>query len=212
MLANRHWNRQISASDGARVLRTYLAPGEILKGGWIMTKSGNLWAVGYDDMKRANQVREEIISLGWDKHYLMLDDVAVIARHPDGSFTLNREKFPAASNIVGASVVGFLAGLVVGTPITGATIGAMVGSAGSVAVSASVGIGDDFVEEVKELMKPGTSAIFVLDDEGDMDVILRKIRGLGGTVLKTNVDLERAQLIQSTLAAPSTQPGKSDAK
>jgi hypothetical protein len=27
------------------------------------------------------------------------------------------------------------------------------------------------------------------------------IRGLGGTVLKTNVDLERAKLIQSTLAA-----------
>jgi uncharacterized membrane protein len=141
----------------------------------------------------------------------MLDDVAVIARHPDGSFTLNREKFPAASNIVGASVVGFLAGLIVGTLITGATIGAMVGSAGSVAVLASAGIGEDFVKEVEGLMKPGTSAIFVLDDEGDMDVILRKIRGLGGTVLKTNVDVEHAKLIQSTLAAPSTQPGKSDA-
>ena len=50
-------------------------------------------------------------------------------------------------------------------------------------------------------MKPGSSAIFVLDDEGDMDVILHKIRGLGGTVLKTNVDVERAQLIQSILAA-----------
>jgi hypothetical protein len=35
---------------------------------------------------------------------------------------------------------------------------------------------------------------------------------LGGTVLKTNVDLERAKLIQSTLAAPSAQPGKSEAK
>ena len=46
-----------------------------------------------------------------------------------------------------------------------------------------------------------------------MDVILGAVPGLGGgTVLKTNVDLERAQLIQSTLAAPSTQPGKSDAK
>ena len=52
-------------------------------------------------------------------------------------------------------------------------------------------------------MNPGTSAIFVLDSEGDMDVILHSIRGLGGTVLKTNVDLERARLIQSTLAAPS---------
>ena len=50
-----------------------------------------------------------------------------------------------------------------------------------------------------------TSAIFVLDDEGDMDVILHKIRGLGGTVLKTNVDVEHAKLIQSTLAAPSAQ-------
>jgi hypothetical protein len=30
------------------------------------------------------------------------------------------------------------------------------------------------------LMKPGTSALFVLDNEGDMDVILHAIRGLGG--------------------------------
>jgi uncharacterized membrane protein len=177
-----------------------------------MTKSGNLWAIGYDDMGRANQIRDEIISLGWDKHYLLLNDVAVVVRHPDGSFTLNREKFPAAANILGCSVVGFLAGLVVGVPITGATIGAMVGGTGSVAVLASAGIGEDFIKDVERLMKPGTSALFVLDDEGDMDVILHKIRGLGGTVLKTNVDVEHARLIQSTLAAPSTQPGKSDAK
>jgi len=38
-----------------------------------------------------------------------------------------------------------------------------------------------------------------------MDVILHAIRGLGGTVLKTNVDLDRAQLIQSTLAATPDQ-------
>src|SRR5256886_7879199 len=176
-----------------------------------MTKPGNLWAIGYDDMGRANQVCDEIISLGWHKHYLILDDVAVVVRHPDGSFTLNREAFPAASNVLGCSVVEFLAGLVLGAPLSGATIGAMVGGAGT-AISASVVIGDDFVREVKELMKPGTSAIFVLDDEGDMDVILHRIRGLGGTVLKTNVDLERARLIQSTLAAPSAQTSKPDVK
>jgi uncharacterized membrane protein len=62
------------------------------------------------------------------------------------------------------------------------------------------GIGDDFIREVEALMKPGTSALFVLDNDGDMDMILQTIRGLGGTVLKTNVDLERARLIQSALA------------
>jgi len=34
-----------------------------------------------------------------------------------------------------------------------------------------------------------------------MEMILYKIRGLGGTVLKSNVDLERLKLIQSTLTA-----------
>jgi uncharacterized membrane protein len=87
-----------------------------------------------------------------------------------------------------------------------------VASAGLIvaAVSSSVGIDDAFVTDVKGMMKPRTSAIFVLDDEGDMDVILHKIRGLGGTVLKTNVDLERTQLIQSTLATPSAQTSKSN--
>jgi uncharacterized membrane protein len=127
----------------------------------------------------------------------------VVVRHSDGSFTVDRDTFLAASNIVGMSVVGFLAGLVVGAPLPGAIIGAMVGGGGTVAASVSVGIDEAFIKEVEQLMQPGTSAIFVLDDEGDMDVILHAIRGLGGTVLKTNVDLERAQLIQSTLAAPA---------
>src|SRR5262245_23103784 len=33
-------------------------------------------------------------------------------------------------------------------------------------------------------------------------------RGLGGTVLKTNVDPERVRLIQSTLASPAGPPAK----
>jgi hypothetical protein len=65
----------------------------------------------------------------------------------------------------------------------------------------SAGISDDFVTQVKALKKPGTSAVFVVEAEGDMEVILHAIRGLGGTVLKTNVDVERARLNQSALAA-----------
>ena len=128
-----------------------------------MTNSGNLWAIGYADTERADEVCDEIINLGWDKHRLILDDVAVVVRHPDGSFTLDRKSFPAATSILGVTTVGFLAGLVVGAPLIGATIG-VVGGAGT-AVLASAGIGNDFVKEVQGLMKPGTSALFVLDSE-----------------------------------------------
>ena len=164
-----------------------------------MTISGNLWAIGYDDVGRANEVRDNITRLGFSTPYLLLGDVAVVVRHPDGSFSFDREPFPSIINTVGCTIVGFLAGLVIAAPLAGATVGALCGGIGSVTAS-SVGIGDDFVREVEKLMTPGTSALFVLDYEGDMDVILHAIRGLGGTVLKTTVNVERAKLIQSTLA------------
>ena len=141
-----------------------------------MKSTKHLWAVGYDDMGRASQVRDEITRLGWVEHCLILEDAAVVVRHPDGSFTIDRERFPTASNILGCSAVGFLAGLVLGVPVVGAMVGAVVGGAGTAMSLTSAGIGDDFVTEAQRLMKPGTSALFLLDGEGDMDVIPRDSR------------------------------------
>ena len=171
-----------------------------------MTDS-HLWAVGFDDVAQADQVREIIAGLAWDSgqagKYIILDDIAVVVRHADGTFTFDREPFTGVGNILGCSAVGFLAGLVLAAPLTGATVGAVLGGVGTAASAAAAGIGEDFIGEVETMMKPGSSALFVLDDEGDMEMILHKIQGLGGTVLKTNVDQERARLIQSTLAADS---------
>jgi uncharacterized membrane protein len=164
-----------------------------------MTKTGHLWAIGYDDMERAEQVRQEIIKLG-NKHCLILLDTAVAVRYCDGSVTLDGEPLVAALNFGGHSFASCLAGLALGAPpLTGAAVGALMRSAGGVA--AEVGIDDAFVNEVESLMKPGTSALFVLDQEGDLEAILQGIRGLGGTVLKANVDAKRVSLIRSTLAA-----------
>ena len=176
-----------------------------------MNTTAHLWAIGYDNMERAGQVREEIASLGWGSgranEYLVLLDLAVVVRHADGSFTLDREPLSGLGNILACAGAGFLAGLVLAAPLTGATIGALLGSVGT-AASSEVGISKDFIRDVEALMKPATSALFILDDAGDMEVILHKIQGLGGTVLKTNVDLERARLIQSTLAAAVESSGE----
>lgn len=160
----------------------------------------HLWAIGYDDVGQAERTRAEVTALAGAGQYLLLLDVAILTRAPDGSYTLNREPFPLTSNVLAGGTLGFLAGLALAAPMTGAAIGALLGTAASTAANA-VGIEDAFIGNVERLMKPGMSALLVLDDQGDVDAILHAIGGLGGTVLKTNVDLERAKLIQTTLSA-----------
>jgi uncharacterized membrane protein len=169
-----------------------------------MTNAGHLWAVGYDDVGRAEQIRDEVLKLR-DKHCLILLDTAVAVRYPDGCVTLNGEPFVSVPYFQAHGFASFLAGLALrAPPLTGPAAGALVRACGGAA--AEVGIDEDFVNEVRALMKPGTSALFVLDQEGDMDEILQGIRGLGGIVIRTNVDVTRARLIQSALAAADNRP------
>lgn len=164
-----------------------------------MDKTGHLWALGYADMSRADQVRDYFKRLG-EKHCLILLDTAVAVRYLDGSLTLDGEPFVAVAPRHDHTFASFLASLALAAPLlTGAAVSNVMRGAG--VAPAAVGIDEDFVCEVARLVKPGTSALFILDREGDMDALLEGIRGLGGTVLRTNVDLERAKLIQSTLAA-----------
>jgi uncharacterized membrane protein len=169
-----------------------------------MANTAHLWAFGFEDMTRAEEVRNQITNLAWGAgesgKNLILLDAAVVVRQPDGMFTLDREPFSSVKNIAGCAAVGFLAGLVVAAPLTGATLGALVGGAGSLASAAQSGISSDFIQEVEKMMRPGSSALFLLDETGDTDLLLHQIHGLGGTVLKTNVDVVRAKLIQSSLA------------
>jgi uncharacterized membrane protein len=111
---------------------------------------------------------------------LILLDIAVVVRQQDGSFTFDQQSFPVVGNILTCAVVGFLAGLAVGAPLTGATVGALAGGVGSAASASAAGIDPIFVREVESVMKPGTSTLFVLDNDGNMDVILHASQGLGG--------------------------------
>jgi uncharacterized membrane protein len=169
-----------------------------------MTAVAHLWAVGYDNVERASEVHAEVTRLGAES-CLILIDTAVVVRYSDGSATLDGEPFFVATDFRKDGFARLLAGIALAAPLlSSAAVGAALKS--SRAAAANVGITDDFIRDVERLMKPGTSALFVLDQVDDMDAILTRIRGLGGTVLKTSVDLERAKLIQSTLAA-STSDG-----
>ena len=80
-----------------------------------LIKTGHLWAIGYEDTERAEQVRAEIARLG-ERRCLILLDTAVVVRYPDGSVTLDGEPFVAAAHLGGHTFASFLAGLALGAP------------------------------------------------------------------------------------------------
>jgi uncharacterized membrane protein len=171
-----------------------------------MSEVTHLWAIGYDDAQQAEQLRAEINRLG-ESHSLIVLDTAVVVRCPDGALMVDGEPFVALAPLGRHTLTSFLAGLALAVPpLTGAAVGALVSRR---AVLATVGIDESFVSEAEALMKPGTSVLFILDCDGDMEMILHAIRGLGGTVLKTNVDWKRAKLIQSALADVADESNQS---
>jgi uncharacterized membrane protein len=162
-----------------------------------MNVKGNLWVVAFDKVTQAEALRAELLSMR-SRDIIALTDVVLVERKMDGSYATTRENFSASGAIFGAGITGLLAGLVLTQPLLGAAIGAALGAAGATAIK-GIGLDDDFIREVSDLIKPGTAALFLLSRITDKDALLVNLRGLGGKVLQSEVDLESAKLVQTAL-------------
>ncbi|MGB3681704.1 MAG: DUF1269 domain-containing protein [Rubrobacteraceae bacterium] len=83
---------------------------------------------------------------------------------------------------------GFLFGLIFFVPIFGAAVGAAMGAlSGSVA---DIGIDDDFIEQVRENVTEGTSALFLLSSDAVMDRVKETVEGIDFEIITTNLPKE----------------------
>ena len=164
-----------------------------------MAECAHLWAIGFPDVRGADRFRNAVTSLAAPVQCLLLRDLAILVRDDGGSYTLDRQPFPAAGNVLDGSTLGFLAGIALSAPLlTSTAVGDLLGLAGR-SISGAVKIDAQFIHDIQAMLKPGTSAVLMLDSVGDLQAALDGLRGLGGTILKTNVDVARAELLQSTL-------------
>jgi uncharacterized membrane protein len=85
------------------------------------------------------------------------------------------------------------------SPLLGAAIGAAAGAV-SGALS-DVGISDNFMKELSQQLKPGTSALFILVRKATPDKVLPEIKKYGGRVLHTSLNSEDEAKLQAALDA-----------
>jgi uncharacterized membrane protein len=92
---------------------------------------------------------------------------------------------------------GLLFGMLFFIPVFGMALGAGLGALmGKVTKS---GIDKQFEEQVRELVQPGTSALFLIVEEVTPDKAVEAMSRFGGTVLKSSMSKEKEAELQTAL-------------
>jgi len=156
----------------------------------------DLIAIGYPDTTTAVQAEEEVQRLAQDL-IIQPDAVAAIIRNQNGHIKTITNHHPVGKGATWGLFWGLLFGLLFFIPFLGMAVGAGMGALmGSVR---RAGVDEAFENQVREMLQPGTSALFMVVEQMTTDKALDALSKYGGTVLKTSLSEEAEKQLQDAL-------------
>lgn len=108
----------------------------------------------------------------------------------------------AGAGALGGGFWGLLFGLIFFVPILGLAVGAAIGAA-SMSLR-DVGIDDEFIDEVRAKVTPGTSALFALTSDAVPDRVAEAFRDTRAELLHTNLSGEQEAQLREVFADAET--------
>ena len=162
-----------------------------------------LIAIAYPDEGAAEKARQTVSQLEADL-IIQADQVAAIVCDSDGKYHVHTSHGGASAGggAVWGGFWGLLFGLLFFIPFAGwavgAGLGALFGHLGE------KGIDKAFQEQVRDQMKPGTSALFMVIEHATPDKAVAALEQYGGTVIKTSLSDEDTKKLQEALKPPTT--------
>jgi uncharacterized membrane protein len=179
----------------------------------------NLIAVGFKGTHRASEVLSQVQELN-DRWAIDLRDAVAVYRAANGKLQLDQSVQPTErEGAVWGGILGGLLGALIAAPFTaGMSVaaaatavgagslalgipGAVIGADDAITWKETYGIPEDFVRQVSGMLQPGQSAVFVLVEAGDPELVAEHFRGYGGIVLHTSLAPKKAEKLQELLTA-----------
>jgi uncharacterized membrane protein len=155
-----------------------------------------LVAIGYEDETTAAKAAEEVYRLSQDL-VIEPDAVAVIVRDKEGKYKVTTSHHPVGVGASWGMFWGLLFGLLFFIPVFGMAVGAGLGALmGKVE---KTGIDKQFQQQVRDMVQPGTSALFVVVEKVTPDKAVEGLSQFGGTVLKSSLSKDAEHELQDAL-------------
>jgi uncharacterized membrane protein len=156
----------------------------------------DLIAIGYPDETTADAAADEARALARDL-IIEPDAIASIVRDKDGRYHVHTSHHAVGGGATWGMFWGLLFGLLFFIPVFGMAVGAGLGALmGKVT---KTGIDRQFEDQVRGMLQPGTSALFVMVEKVTPDKAVEAMSKFGGTVLKTSLSKEGEQELQEAL-------------
>src|SRR4051812_22486064 len=156
----------------------------------------DLIAIGYDDETTAARAEEEVQRLA-SELVIQPDAVATIVRTADGRYKVSTNHHAVGGGASYGVFWGLLFGLLFFIPVFGMAVGAGLGALfGKIE---KTGIDKQFQEQVRDLVKPGTSALFLVIEKVTPDKAVAALEQFGGTVLKSSLSKDAEAELQDAL-------------
>src|SRR5437763_16997934 len=145
-----------------------------------------LVAIGYPDQTTAEEARQTVQRLEADL-IIQADQVAAISRDNDGKYhvTTTHGGASAGGGAAWGGFWGLLFGLLFFVPFAGLALGAGFGAL--FGHLGEKGIDKAFQDQVRDSVKPGTSALFMGIEQMTEDKAVAAREQYGGTVIKTSL-------------------------
>ena len=156
----------------------------------------DLIAIGYGDTTTAIQAMEEAERLAGDL-VIQADAIAAIIRSEDGKLKTITNTHAVGTGTAGGMFWGLLFGILFFVPFLGMAVGAGMGAL--MGKMGKTGMDKQFQDQVRDMLKPGTSALFIVFEKVTADKALEALSKFGGTVLKTSLSNEATAEINKEL-------------
>jgi uncharacterized membrane protein len=155
-----------------------------------------LVAIGYPDETTATAAADEAQRLAADL-IIQPDAIAVISRDTEGRFHVTTNHHAVGEGATWGMFWGLLFGMLFFIPFFGMALGAGLGALmGKLTKS---GIDKTFQDQVRDLLQPGTSALFLVVEQATPDKAVEAMSRFGGTVLKSSLSKEAEAELQEAL-------------
>jgi uncharacterized membrane protein len=161
-----------------------------------------LLAIAYPDQGTAEQAMGTVNELEAEL-IIQAEQVAAVSRDLEGKYHVHTAHGGASAG-AGAwwgGFWGFLFGLLFFIPFAGLALGAGMGAL--FGHFGSKGIDKAFQQQVRDYVKPGTSALFMVIDQVTPDKAIAAMQQYGGTVIRTSLSDEDTKRLQEALQPPA---------